>query len=276
MKTEQVVRNRGQRWYRTRWSVVVVSTIKCPLRLGSVLIPTLSWAILRSNTNGTGPVSLTRYPDSSMSPQCWPRLLTTWCVLTLCVIRKRSENWSTIQSCIILTPEWTVHVLRWSPGGSNWNFLQPQVVNGFSTITGIWESIDVEKNVCQRLGDQDSSRRWDLICPSQLMVLKKRIHLGASSSWDSKPAISVLRTDCSTVATMRCRERKLYCSACNWVGLCHFSISPLSPGINHLLVSRKLRNLLHSSENAFPARGGEIWRIEVTKVASRRRGWCRV
>jgi len=31
----------------------------------------------------------------------------------------------------------------------------------------------MHKNVCQRLADQDSSRRWVLICPSQLIVLKK-------------------------------------------------------------------------------------------------------
>jgi hypothetical protein len=163
----------------------------------------------QSNTNDTGPVSLVRYPANVMSPQCWPRILTTWCVLTLCVVRKRSSNWSTIQSCVFLAPESLVHVLRWSPRGSSWNFLQPQVVIGFSSITGIWAPIDVEKNVCQRLADQDSSRRWVLICPSQLIGLKKRIQLGASPSWDSRPAISVVRTDSSTVTTIRCRERKL-------------------------------------------------------------------
>jgi hypothetical protein len=31
--------------------------------------------------------------------------------------------------------------------------------------------MDVEKNVCQRPADQDSSRRWGLICPSQAMGL---------------------------------------------------------------------------------------------------------
>ncbi len=81
-------------------------------------------------------------------------------------------------------------------------------------MTGIWAPIDVEKNVFQRLADQDSSRRWGLICPSQLIGLKKRIRVGTSSSWDSSPPISVLRTDSSTVAaTTRCCERKLNCSA---------------------------------------------------------------
>jgi hypothetical protein len=108
-----------------------------------------------------------------------------------------------------LAPEWAVHVLRWSPRGSNWNFLQLQVASGFSAITGIWAPMEVEKNVCQRRADQVSSRRWDLICPSQLIGLKKRIRLGASSSWDSRPAISVRSTESSTVATMRCCERRL-------------------------------------------------------------------
>ena len=53
-------------------------------------------------------VSLARYPASSMSPQCWPRFLTTSSVLTLCVVRKRSVIWSTIQSCDFLSPEWVV------------------------------------------------------------------------------------------------------------------------------------------------------------------------
>jgi hypothetical protein len=44
-------------------------------------------------TKGTGPVAFARYPASSMSPRCWPRLLTTCTVLTLCVVRKRSSIW---------------------------------------------------------------------------------------------------------------------------------------------------------------------------------------
>ncbi len=92
-------------------------------------------------------------------------------------------------------------------------FLQPQVASGFSGITGIWAPMEVEKNFCQRLADQVSSRRWDLICPSQLIGLKKRIRLGASSSWDSSPTISVRSTESSTVNTMRCCERSLHCSA---------------------------------------------------------------
>jgi hypothetical protein len=69
-------------------------------------------------------------------------------------------------------------VQRWSPSESIPNFRQPQTVRDFSAITGIWAPIDVEKNVCQRLADQDSSRRWVLICPNQLIGLKKRISLG--------------------------------------------------------------------------------------------------
>ncbi len=252
---------------------------KCPLRLGSVLLPTLSWTIRRSNTNDTGPVSLVRYPATSMSPQWWPRLLSTCCVLTLCVVRKRSANWSTIQSCAFLAPEWAVHVLRWSPRGSNWNFLHPEVARGFSTITGIWAPIDVEKNVCQRLADQDSSRRWVLICPSQLIALKKRIPLGSSSSWDSRSTISVLRTDSSTVATMRWRQRKLNCSvwreptylslrsrnSCQWSRICLVTLnwegmtvtSTLESEISSRTKEDSMRRLSCGSE-----RGTGSWRWE--------------
>jgi hypothetical protein len=73
--------------------------------------------------------------------------------------------------------------------------------------------METEKKVCQRLPDQVLSLRWDLICPSQLMGLKKRIRLGASSSWDSRPVISVRSTESSTVATIRCCEYSLNCSA---------------------------------------------------------------
>jgi hypothetical protein len=51
--------------------------------------PVAVWTIRRSST---------RYPASSMSPQCLPRLLMTCCVFTLCVVRKRSAIiWSTVQ-----------------------------------------------------------------------------------------------------------------------------------------------------------------------------------
>ncbi len=143
-----------------------------------------------------------------MSPQCWHRFLTTCCVLTFVVERKRSANWSTTQSWVFLAPEWEVQVQRWSPSASIWNFLEPQAARDFSTVTGIWASIDVEKNVYQRLTDQDSSLRWGLICPSQLIGLKKKTRLGASSSWDSRADISIWSTESSTVATMRCCERK--------------------------------------------------------------------
>jgi hypothetical protein len=126
---------------------------------------------------------------------------------------KRSASWSTAQSWAFLTPEGAVQVQRWSPSASTWNVLNPQIGRGFSVITGIWVSIDVEKNVCQRLSDQDSSLRWGLICPNQLIGFKKRTRLGASSSSDSRPDISIRSTDSSTVVTTCYCEWKLNCSA---------------------------------------------------------------
>ena len=131
----------------------------------------------------------------------------------LCVLCGKGQSWSTTQSCVFLTPEWVVQVQRWSPRVSNWNFRQPQVASGFSVMTGIWAPMVMIKKVCQRLGDQTSSLRWVLICPSQLIGLKKRILLGTSSSWDSRPVISVRSTKSSTVVTMWCCERKRNCSA---------------------------------------------------------------
>ncbi len=98
---------------------------------------------------------------------CWPRLLTTCCVLTRCVVRKRSESWSTVQSCVFLAPEWAVHVPKWSPNASIWNFLYPQTASGFSVITGIGSPRDMGHWVA----GQDSSLWWGLICLSQLMGL---------------------------------------------------------------------------------------------------------
>ncbi len=86
----------------------------------------------RSRTNGTGPVSFDRYPVSSMSPQCWPGLVTTCCILTFCVVRKRSANWSTAQSWAFLAPEWAVQVQRWSSSASIPNFRQPQTAKRIS------------------------------------------------------------------------------------------------------------------------------------------------
>jgi hypothetical protein len=54
------------------------------------------------------------------------------------------------------------------------------------------------KNVCQRLGDKDSSLRWDLIWPRQHMGSKFKTSLGVSSFSDSKFSISVYKTDSST------------------------------------------------------------------------------
>ncbi len=104
---------------------------KFPFRLRSEERPIRSWVIRRSNTKGTGSVSLVRYPSNSTSPQCWPQIRMTCCVLALCVVRKRSVS----------------HVTFWCNSHSG--------------------AKAVEKNVCQRLADQASSLRWDLICPSQ-------------------------------------------------------------------------------------------------------------
>ncbi len=81
------------------------------------------------------------------------------CVLTLGVVWKRSASCSTTQS---------------------WTFLSPEVSNGFSAMSGIWVPMVMTKKVCQRLADQVSSLRWGLICPNQLIGLKKRIHLVAT------------------------------------------------------------------------------------------------
>ncbi len=62
--------------------------------------------------------------------------------------------------------------------------------------------------------DQDSSLViWfstvkSVICPRKLIGLKKRTRLGSSSSWDSRPVISIRSTESSTVATIHCCEHK--------------------------------------------------------------------
>jgi hypothetical protein len=118
-----------------------------------------------------------------MSPHRWPRLLTTCCIFTLCVVRKTSAIWSTVQSWAFLAPEWEVQVQRWSQRESTWNFLQPQPESGTSVRNGIWAPTDVAKKVCQRLADQDSSLWWGLILPSQLIGLNHKTRLGSSSSF---------------------------------------------------------------------------------------------
>ncbi len=80
-------------------------------------------------------------------------------------------------------------------------------------MTGIWVPMVMTKKVCQRLADHASSLRWVLIRPNQLIGLKKRIHLGASSSWDSRPVIYVRSTESSTVDTLCCCEHRFNCSA---------------------------------------------------------------
>ncbi len=115
---------------------------------------------------------------------------TSSCVFTLWVGRKRSVIWlfwSTTQSWTFLVPEWEVQVQRWSPSRSIWNFLQLHwAENGISARNGIWPPTEVSKKVCQRLADQVSSLRWDLILPSELIDLKYKTRIGSSSSCDSK------------------------------------------------------------------------------------------
>jgi hypothetical protein len=79
-------------------------------------------------------------------------------------------------------------------------------------MTGIWSPMVMSKKSCQRLTDPTSSLRWDLICPIHLIGLKKRICLGISSFWDSRPTIYVRSTESSTVDTMCCCECRFNCS----------------------------------------------------------------
>jgi hypothetical protein len=72
--------------------------------------------------------------------------------------------------------------------------------------------------------------------------LKKRTNLGSSSSWDSRPVISIRSTDPSTVATIRCIrccEHNLNCSGrpeptnlcvrsrkgCQWSRICWVTLN---------------------------------------------------
>ncbi len=109
-------------------------------------------------------------------------------------------------------------------------------------MTGIWTPMVMAKKVCQRPVDQASSLRWDLIWPSQLIDLKKRIH---RIQIDMFRPIRLDHTNClqvvikthhylggilflrlkvshlrptwsiesSTVDTIRCCERRHHCSA---------------------------------------------------------------
>ncbi len=97
----------------------------------------------------------------------------TFFFFAVCVVRKRSASWPTAQSWAFLAPKWAVQVHKWSPSVSILNLRHPETANGFSATNGIWAPMEVEKNVCQRLADQDSSRRWGLICPSHKKWIKK-------------------------------------------------------------------------------------------------------
>jgi hypothetical protein len=143
----------------------------------------------RSSTKGTGPTAFKKKTANSISPQCRPLLFSNVFLRLdfMCCVEKVSQ--------LLNRP--------------SWNFLQPQAVSGFSTMTGIWAPMVMGKKTYQRLTDQDSSLRWGLICPSQLIGLKKRIRLGTSSSWDSRSTISVRSTESSTLPTIRCCQRRL-------------------------------------------------------------------
>jgi hypothetical protein len=118
-----------------------------------------------------------------MSPHFWPRILSTCRVFAWWFVRNRSPSWSAVQSWVFLVPEWSVHVQRWSPRG-------PPEGLSETSYKALMPPMEVEKKVCQRLSDQDSSLWWDLNCPRHLIGLKKRTLLGTSSSWDSRPVIS--------------------------------------------------------------------------------------
>ena len=80
---------------------------------------------VRGRTEGVN-VTQSVYCSSSMSPHLCPRLLTTCCVLTLCVVWKRSAIWSVTQSWwVFLGPKWTVQVLTWSRVSMT-NFFPPE------------------------------------------------------------------------------------------------------------------------------------------------------
>ncbi len=66
-----------------------------------------------------------------------------------------------------------------------WNFRRPQVDVGFSEMTGISVPMVMTKKVFQRLVDQVSSRRWDLIFPSQLIVLPLRVAFSTCVYYES-------------------------------------------------------------------------------------------
>ena len=85
-------------------------------------------------------------------------------------------------------------MLTWSPRASMMNFLQPQAESGSSTRSSIFGPTQETKKGCQMTAGHTSSLWCDRICPSQLIGLKERTHLGTSSSRGSRLTISVRRT----------------------------------------------------------------------------------
>ncbi len=101
---------------------------------------------------------------------------------------------------------------------------------------------------------------------------EKKIHLGASSSWDSKPVISVRRTESSTVGTMRCWQRRLTCSerreptnislgsrkCCQWLSI--WRVIPWCDGMTGTTtLERRVILLMRDTENMDPSSGKNNW-----------------
>ncbi len=126
-----------------------------------------------------------------MFPHSWPRLLTTCCVFTLCVVRKRSVIWTTDQSRGFLTPEWVVQVQRWSsPKTSSWNFLQPQGERGFCGKTGtyVWTRVDVMKDWKVREVCECDGWVCETIDVSSIFRVRKSVfyYCNPYNEWDSE------------------------------------------------------------------------------------------
>jgi len=143
---------------------------KCPLRLGSEILPKRSWAMWRSSTKGTGSSCsqgvhlVTKQLDvpTIMSP-AFRHLL---CFHFVCCSKKirgqridQPVNRPVVSLLGTRVGGTSTEMITKTPRVPNCNFLQPQAVRGVSTITRIWSPMVVTKNVCQRLADHASSLR---------------------------------------------------------------------------------------------------------------------